>query len=104
MVLLPQLLFADTDCWVKEYPDHYLAVCTGDEKAEPVPRQSPAMAQPAAATQPITPRQGSLQKQSNTADAVNTPRFRRMSRSRVGATISARNRLLREGKLTPEGP
>jgi hypothetical protein len=32
MVLLPQLLFAGTDCRVKEYPDHFLAICDGDGK------------------------------------------------------------------------
>jgi hypothetical protein len=33
MVLLPHLLFAGTKCSFKEYPDHYLATCIGDEKA-----------------------------------------------------------------------
>jgi len=40
IVLVPQLLFAGTDCSVKEYPDHYLAECAGDEKAVYVPGQS----------------------------------------------------------------
>ncbi|GFO59678.1 hypothetical protein GMST_20030 [Geomonas silvestris] len=42
MVLLPQLLFAGTDCRVKEFPDHYLATCDGDSKGaavQPLPEQ-----------------------------------------------------------------
>jgi hypothetical protein len=35
ILLMPQLLFAGTDCWVKEFPDHYLASCVGDEKSVP---------------------------------------------------------------------
>ncbi len=38
--LLPHMVFAGTDCWFNEYPDHYLAVCTGDEKARAVETQT----------------------------------------------------------------
>ena len=101
MVLLPQLLFADTDCWVKEYPDHYLAVCNGDEKLEPAPNQPSATGQPTAATEPVTPRQTALQN--HPADTANAPRFGRMSRSRVKAAIIVRNKLLQENGPTREG-
>ncbi len=94
MVLLPQVLFAQTDCWVQEYPDHYLAVCNGDGKAErPVPNQSPATRQPTTATQQVTPLQTAVQ--SSPAAAENAPRpGRRMSKSRLEAAIIARNKLL----------
>lgn len=40
MVLLPSLAIAATDCQIVEYPDHYAAVCIGDEKSEPVLTQT----------------------------------------------------------------
>ena len=41
MILLPSLVMAATDCQIIEYPDHYAAVCVGDEKTEPVLTQKP---------------------------------------------------------------
>ena len=44
MLLLPQILHAGTDCRFTEFPDHYDAVCIGDEKAGPTPlASSPAL-------------------------------------------------------------
>jgi hypothetical protein len=33
MVMAPGMVWATTDCHVIEYPDHFEAVCTGDEKS-----------------------------------------------------------------------
>jgi hypothetical protein len=35
LILLPGLAFAQTDCRSVELPDHFDAICTGDEKAVP---------------------------------------------------------------------
>ena len=35
IMVVPYSAFATTDCRVIEYPDHYEAVCTGDEKYDP---------------------------------------------------------------------
>ena len=40
LVLLPQLLFAGTECSVNEYPDHYYVYCLGDEISGPAPLHS----------------------------------------------------------------
>lgn len=54
IVLLPSLVIAATDCWVIEYPDHYEAVCVGDEKSESVRAQAPVAAKaPVAAQEPV---------------------------------------------------
>ena len=50
LVLLPELLMAGTDCTIKEFPDHYLVECIGDEIAKPVSSVSSALAKPAAAS------------------------------------------------------
>jgi hypothetical protein len=43
LMLAPGLSFARTDCHVAEHPDHFEAVCIGDEKASPAP-DTPAAA------------------------------------------------------------
>jgi len=47
------MIFAGTECMTTEYPDHYEAVCIGDEKDVPmnvkVPAQSPVMPEQAVA-------------------------------------------------------
>ena len=54
MLLLPQILHAGTDCRVREFPDHYEAVCIGDEKAGTVPAKSTTTSQPAPIPDPKT--------------------------------------------------
>jgi len=60
LVLLPNLLFATTDCHVVDYPDHYVAVCVGDEKNVPeqgqqsVTNQAPAPAKSIVKTKSAT--------------------------------------------------
>lgn len=51
MVVLPHMVFAATDCRVVEYPDHFEAVCVGDEKTGPVPAKATMAVEPAAKTQ-----------------------------------------------------
>ncbi|GLI39386.1 hypothetical protein KI811_11630 [Geobacter hydrogenophilus] len=95
MVLLPHVLFAETDCRIDEYPDHYVAICNGEEKAEPQASQSSASDQSAAAT-PGTSIQTAIQDHST--DSVNGSRLGRMSKSRIEAAVIARNRLLQENE------
>ena len=45
MLLLPSIVFAATDCRIIEYPDHYEAVCVGDEKNRPEQEQRAMKAQ-----------------------------------------------------------
>lgn len=45
IVLVPGFVVAATNCHMAEYPDHYEAVCIGDEKAIPEPYQKPAPTQ-----------------------------------------------------------
>jgi cell pole-organizing protein PopZ len=45
MVLLPSIVMAATDCQVIEYPDHYDAVCVGDEKPGSEQAQTPLAVQ-----------------------------------------------------------
>ena len=42
LILVPTASLAVTDCHIVEFPDHYEAVCTGDEKSvpDPAPQQS----------------------------------------------------------------
>jgi hypothetical protein len=40
LILVPCLAFARTDCRAIEHPDHFEAVCLGDEKAVPAHEQS----------------------------------------------------------------
>ena len=66
MVLLPCMAFANTDCRVINYPDHYEAVCIGDEKAPLAPAQQTAPPQVSATiTQPVVtaPSQASVTSQ-----------------------------------------
>jgi hypothetical protein len=55
MVVFPHLLFAGTDCSVKEFPDHYLATCIGDEKAVVGSQQTLDSSKPATATNSQNP-------------------------------------------------
>ncbi|AFR42828.1 hypothetical protein Gmet_3609 [Geobacter metallireducens GS-15] len=96
MVLLPHVLFADTDCRVDEYPDHYVVVCTGEEKAEPPAPRPSTIGQSATAATSATPIQAAIQDHST--DSINGPRPGRMSRSRLEAAITARNRFLQENE------
>ncbi|MGB9080518.1 MAG: hypothetical protein WCD00_04405, partial [Desulfuromonadaceae bacterium] len=47
VLLLPAQTIGQTDCWYYEYPDHYMAVCDGDERAGAVPPHSAVTVQPA---------------------------------------------------------
>ena len=51
MVMVPRMALAATNCWVTEFPDHYEAVCVGDEKAGPGPGTTMAPGRAAAPTQ-----------------------------------------------------
>src|SRR5476651_65416 len=42
LLVLPSMLFAATNCKVTEYPDHFEAVCIGDEQSGPLQKQGPA--------------------------------------------------------------
>jgi len=121
MVVLPQLLFADTECWVEEYPDHYVAECTGDEAPDPVTLQSLFAAQPALRPAPAVPAQAAVitgkpaePSQREVSAQVeagghvaaggqayaeeNAQRQSGMSKSRLNAAIVMRNRLLQQGR------
>ena len=77
MVLLPSLVIAATDCQIVEYPDHYAAVCIGDEKSgaehvqTPVATQAPAATKIPAATQ--TPEATQTPAATRIPAAVQTP-------------------------------
>ena len=80
LTLLPGLSFARTDCRAVEHPDHFEAVCVGDEKASPVPdtpsaapAQSIAPQQQAAPEQPRTSLPVSAEQPKSAAAAVTAP-------------------------------
>jgi len=80
--LLPHMALAGTDCWFNEYPDHYLAVCTGDEKA------GAAGTQPRVAGGPSVT-SGSASSRSTESGQSNTPINPAVTTLLAGATQPA---------------
>lgn len=103
MVLLPRMVFAATDCRVVEYPDHYEAVCVGDEKNGPVQAKKTAVQEKTAA-QTQTPVQAHAATQTQTAEKPPPPavqaliahRERLPSKSLRDAAKASRMRLIQE--------
>lgn len=88
MVLLPGMVIAATDCRVIEYPDHYDAVCVGDEKPGPVRDQTAIPTQAPAAVQAPASQVPAAQAPSTTQ--VNTQVTAQAEAARVPVTIGQR--------------
>lgn len=86
---MPGMVIAATDCRVIEYPDHYDAVCVGDEKTGPVRGQTAIPVQaPAAVQAPVTAQAPAAQAPST--KQVNTQVTTRTEAARVPVTIGQR--------------
>jgi hypothetical protein len=105
MLLLPHVLFANTECWLEEYPDHYVAECMGDKISEPDANPSSITSQSAKSIIPATQAQptGLIQatKKAPWGETISmgvesSYRPTRMSKARLNAAIIVRNKLLQQ--------
>lgn len=108
IVLLPRMVFATTDCRVVEYPDHYEAVCVGDEKSGPVQAKTAVKEKTAAQTQTPVQAPAAVQEkvaaQAQTAAKAPSPavqaiiafRERLANKSLRDAAKASRMRLIQE--------
>ena len=71
MLMLPGTVFAEEDCKVVEFPEHFEVTCTGDAKPVPISKQSlaPALMQAPPQSQ-ATEQQSTAAPQTDTAPAA----------------------------------
>lgn len=97
MVLMPGMVIAATDCRVIEYPDHYDAVCVGDEKPGPVQGQTAIPTQAPAAQAPSTKQVNTqVTAQTEAARVPVTIGQRRPDKALRDAARASRIRLMKE--------
>jgi hypothetical protein len=103
MLLVPHFLFANTECWLEEYPDHYVAECKGDKITDPVVTPTSISNHSANSEIPTIQSQTTDPIQTSKMDPLEEtismsvePSYRptRMSKARLKAAIIARSKIL----------